>query len=396
MSTMSHDPPMTLGSDSNRSGQDTQISFGIFDWIDDGGDRSVDYLGRLKLLEYADRAGFWGYHLAEHHGTPLGGAPSPNVFLGAVAARTRRLRLGPLVSLLPLYDPLRLLEEICMLDQLSQGRLELGVGRGVSPDELALFGVDAAVSKAMFEEALRVILMGLETGRVDFEGAFYRYHDVRIPLRPRQQPYPPLWYPGANADSVPWIGRHGFNTLFAWISEWLFRTQGTTTREQLARYEQELERHRTEAGRLNGHVPQPRYGLVRHVYVADGDRRAREEARPAHDRFFAHFNDMALKRHGREIYPADFEAFIDEGFLLVGSPATVAERIATGMKAAGGNYFVSVFAFGGLASEQYLRSVDLFAREVMPVVQRAWTGEGTAATARAGALPQLGRGWSGP
>jgi alkanesulfonate monooxygenase SsuD/methylene tetrahydromethanopterin reductase-like flavin-dependent oxidoreductase (luciferase family) len=371
-----HQTPPAGPSDSNGSGPDTGLTFGIFDWIDDGGDRAIDYLGRLRLLEYADTAGFWGYHLAEHHGSPLGGAPSPNVFLGAVAARTRQLRLGPLVSLLPLYNPLRLLEEICMLDQLSQGRLELGVGRGVSPVELALFGVDAAESRAMFEEALQVILTGLTTGRLDFEGTYYRYHDVPVALRPRQQPYPPLWYPASNPDSVPWIGQHGFNTLSAWISEALFRSQGTTTSEQLARYAQELAQHRADGGRLNGHVPRPRYGIVRHVYVAETDQRARDEARPAHDRFFAHFNQLWLERLGREVYPANFDAFVDAGFLLVGAPGTVAERVAHELEAAGGglNYFVSVFAFGGLQPERYLRSIDLFAREVMPAVRGARLG----------------------
>src|SRR5579864_4038821 len=101
-----------------------------------------EYDDRLQLIEAYYRAGFYTYHLAEHHGTPLGLAPSPGVFLAAVAYRTRKLRFGPLVYLLPLYNPLRLIEEICMLDQISNGRFELGVGRGISPFELAYHGVD--------------------------------------------------------------------------------------------------------------------------------------------------------------------------------------------------------------------------------------------------------------
>src|SRR5918911_1091332 len=93
------------------------LSFGIFDWLD----RNDPVLGetyeqRLQMLEAADQAGFYCYHLAEHHGTPLGMAPSPGLFLAAAAQRTKRLRLGPLVFILPLYDPVRLLQEICMLD----------------------------------------------------------------------------------------------------------------------------------------------------------------------------------------------------------------------------------------------------------------------------------------
>ena len=102
-----------------------QVSFGLFDWVDRGETPLQQlYEERLQLLEVADTAGFFCYHLAEHHATPLGMAPSPALFLTAVAQRTR-LRVGPLVYLLPLYNPLRLIEEVCMLDHISGGRLEL-------------------------------------------------------------------------------------------------------------------------------------------------------------------------------------------------------------------------------------------------------------------------------
>src|SRR6202012_1881721 len=104
-----------------------------------------------------DRYGFYAYHLAEHHGTPLGLAPSPGIFLAVVAQRTRRLRFGPLVYSLPLYHPIRLIEEICMLDQLSGGCFELGVGRGVSPIEVGFYGVDHAAGPRQFPEALQLI-----------------------------------------------------------------------------------------------------------------------------------------------------------------------------------------------------------------------------------------------
>src|SRR5437016_12977750 len=111
-----------------------QVAFGLFDWVDRGeAPLHQLYEERLQLLEAADAAGFFCYHLAEHHATPLGMAPSPGMFLAAAAQRTRRIRLGPLVYLLPLYEPRRLLEEICMLDPLSRGRLDVGVGRGVPP-----------------------------------------------------------------------------------------------------------------------------------------------------------------------------------------------------------------------------------------------------------------------
>src|SRR5882724_2510700 len=111
-----------------------QLTFGVFDHLDRGGRSIADlFEQRLRIVELYDRAGFHAYHLAEHHSTPLGMAPSPSVFLSAVAQRTKALRFGPLVYTVNLYHPLRLIDEICMLDQLSGGRLELGVGRGISP-----------------------------------------------------------------------------------------------------------------------------------------------------------------------------------------------------------------------------------------------------------------------
>src|SRR6188508_2381462 len=128
------------------------MEFGIFDHLDRSPSSLADYYEeRLAIVELFDRTGFHAYHLAEHHATPLGMAPSPSVFLAAVAQRTRRLRFGPLVYTLNLYHPLRLIDEICMLDQMSGGRLELGVGRGVSPHETAYFGVDPKVGQERFE-----------------------------------------------------------------------------------------------------------------------------------------------------------------------------------------------------------------------------------------------------
>jgi hypothetical protein len=130
-----------------------QIAFGLFDWIDRGtAPMHQLYEDRLQLLQAADMAGFFCYHLAEHHLTPLSMAPSPALFLAAATQRTRRIRLGPLVYLLPLYDPLRLIAEVCMLDQMSRGRLELGIGRGISPYELRHYGVDPAASRMIFNE----------------------------------------------------------------------------------------------------------------------------------------------------------------------------------------------------------------------------------------------------
>src|SRR3989454_7639850 len=157
----------------------SDVAFGLFDWIDRRqGPLGQLYEERLQLLEAAEAAGFFCYHLAEHHATPLGMAPSPSVFLAAAAQRTRRIRLGPLVYLLPLYSPLRLIGEICMLDHLSGGRLELGVGRGGSPYEVGYSGFYPRRTPPTFQEALEVIVAGLTCERLTYRGEHHHYDGV--------------------------------------------------------------------------------------------------------------------------------------------------------------------------------------------------------------------------
>ena len=133
--------------------------------------RSSDfYEDRLKLIEAYDRAGIYGYHCAEHHSTPLGMAPSPSVYLAAIGQRTRRLRFGPLVYTLALYHPLRLAEEICMLDQMSRGRFLLGIGKGISPIEVGYYGVDYKNADKMFAESLAIIMQALTKKTRGFRG----------------------------------------------------------------------------------------------------------------------------------------------------------------------------------------------------------------------------------
>src|SRR5215468_8391933 len=155
------------------------MKFGIFDHLDRNDLPLAEfYEQRLTLVEAYDGAGFHAYHTAEHHATPLGLAASPSVFLAAVAQRTRRLRFGPLVYTLPLHHPLRVVEEVCMLDQLSRGRFELGVGRGISPIETAYFGVDPEQRQKMYLEALQILRQALTGRTLTFHGEFYHYADV--------------------------------------------------------------------------------------------------------------------------------------------------------------------------------------------------------------------------
>jgi alkanesulfonate monooxygenase SsuD/methylene tetrahydromethanopterin reductase-like flavin-dependent oxidoreductase (luciferase family) len=350
--------------DRNKSQADaTPVQFGIFDWIDRNQLPLPDlYEQRLQCLEYADEAGFYCYHLAEHQATPLGMAPSPSVFLSAAIQRTRRLRLGPLVYLLPLYNPLRLVQEICMLDNMSRGRLEVGVGRGVSPYELAFYNVTPQQSRTMFREALDVLISGLTNAAVSYAGEYYSFKDVRLHLEPCQRPYPPLWYPTDNTNSIQWLAEEGFNTITHYPPM-------ATMRDLFDLYKRVWKEHCSNPKRLNAHVTDPKYGIVRHLYVAETDAQARSEAKAAFADFIDNFNYLRLVNgdtSGRAAYLADFEARLAEGLHIVGSPETVKTRVQEHLRITGSNYFVGSFFFGTLTREQTLRSMRLFAEEVMP------------------------------
>ena len=131
------------------------MKFGVFDHVDKAGRALAEqFAQRVDYVAAADRLGFYCYHVAEHHATPLNMVPVPGVFLGAVAQATESIRLGPLTYLLPLYSPLRLMEEIGMFDHLSNGRMEIGVGRGVSPFELNYHNYDPDTAREVYGEAL--------------------------------------------------------------------------------------------------------------------------------------------------------------------------------------------------------------------------------------------------
>ena len=340
------------------------VEFGVFDWIDW---RQVPlgqlYEDRLRLAQAADAAGFACYHLAEHHATPLGMAPSPSVFLSAVAQRTRRIHLGPLVFLLPLYSPLRLIGEICMLDHLSGGRLELGVGRGVSPYELAFHGLDPASTRAMFQEALAVILAGLTSAELTFEGKHYRYDRVPMELHPLQRPYPPLWYATSNLDSVPWAAARNMHLVGL--------GPAAPYRAFVDAYREVWPRHASDPARLNPHVATPRAAINRQVVIADTDAEAEAIARAVHPRWAASFVKLWVEHGDAAVaHRVDLDAALRAETILCGSPGRVREQVARLIETTGVNYVICCFAWGDLTYEQALRSLRLFEAEVMPAFRR--------------------------
>jgi alkanesulfonate monooxygenase SsuD/methylene tetrahydromethanopterin reductase-like flavin-dependent oxidoreductase (luciferase family) len=335
------------------------MEFGVFDHIDSSGQSLRDfYATRLRLVERFDRAGFYAYHVAEHHGTPLGLAPSPALFLAGAIQRTTRIRLGPLVFILPLYNPLRLIDEIAMLDQMSGGRLELGIGRGTSPLEAALFNSDHSQSAAVYAEALQVILKGLTHPVLNHAGEFYRFKDIPMELQPLQKPHPPLWIGGHSIDGAARAAKLGANYV---------------TQDTAAATRPYADSFRAAWREAWPGKPLPKLGLLRFIVVADSDAEAERIARRAYPKWHTAYDHLYRKHgmaHERGEKTASFDVTFVEGVRGVcGSPAKVTHELRAQAEIAGVNYLVGQFAFGDLSEDEVARSIDLFAAKVMPALK---------------------------
>ena len=334
--------------------------FGIFDHLDDGGvPLGQLFEERLQLIEAYDRAGFYGYHLAEHHATPLGYAPSPGVFLSAVAQRTRQLRFGPMVYLLPLYHPLRLIEEICMLDQMSAGRFLLGVGRGISPIEVGFFGVDFAHGMQQYEEALAVIRLGLTHDELTYRGEFYNFDAVPIVLKPAQLPHPPLWYGVSRPETLSWAAENDVNLVS-------FLRPMPAMRSLVEQFQAEWAALGKRPDTL------PCIGVTRHIVVAETEKEARNIAARAY-RPWRRNMEVLWERRGVR-FPLqgeladEFDVLQRHGVAFAGTPAGARDYVAAQAEGSGINYFVCDMAFGDITLDEAKRSVELFAQEVMPAL----------------------------
>src|SRR5215813_11669486 len=329
------------------------MDLGIFDHLDR---RDVPvhehYESRLRLLEKYDAAGFYSYHLAEHHATPLGLAPVPGIFLAAATQRTRRIRLGPCVYCLPLYDPLRLIEEVCMLDQLSRGRFDFGVGRGIVPYEMAYFNLHHLETEEIYREALEVIVAGLTSEVLEHRGPHYTYRKVPMVLRPFQTPHPPLWYGLGHDRGAEWAAANGVHVLSNHPPE------GAT--ELFARY-------RDVWHRKQGTAPMPKLGMTRHVVVASTDAEAEAIARPNYATWYANLTKLWRDFGSTPIrFARDFDEARQRGLAVAGTAARVREELERQIAVSTCTYLVVRPIFGDVTEAEAGASIDRFASEVLP------------------------------
>jgi alkanesulfonate monooxygenase SsuD/methylene tetrahydromethanopterin reductase-like flavin-dependent oxidoreductase (luciferase family) len=335
------------------------MKFGVFDQNDRSGlPITVQYENRLALAELYDRLGFHCFHMSEHHGTSLSMTPSPSVWMAALTQRTKRLRLCPLVYLLPTYHPARLYEEICTLDHLSGGRFEFGIGRGASPHELDALGIESAKAAKMYAEAFETIRRCFAEKSVTTTGEFWSLKDYAAEMKPFQQPCPPMWYAVGSPDSVVWPAQNGLNVVCG----------GPVSRVRAIsdRYREE----RAAAG-LQSETASL-IGINRYIIVGGTDREAHELGRKAWPTFYESFIKL-WRKHGTEPVnaklPPSFDQLVDSGQAIVGSAKKVAQTLSDQVSGGGLNYVIGSFMFGSMLHADATASVIRFAEEVAPALQ---------------------------
>lgn len=326
-------------------------------YVREGKSHALAFADTFAQIDEAETLGIDSVWVVEQHFRPWASIlPSPMLMASAIATRTQRMRIGLAVQVLPLNNPLRSVEEACMVDQISQGRFDFGVGRSGITKFYTGYNVPYSESRARFDESLDIILEAFNNETFSYQGQFYSFHDVTVAPRPVQQPHPPIWVSTATAESFPELGRRGF-PLLLWF-------QGNWFEEPLKAYHKAW----TEAGR-----PGEPQVLVRiPAYVGETTERAREEPREStlHDlRRVA----RESRQEGREEraaqaeYQAQHYDKVLQTRVAYGSPEEMVERLKEFKERMGVSGFLLDMNFGGqIPHYQVLNSMRLLADKVIP------------------------------
>ena len=326
----------------------------------------------LQEVELAEELGFDSVWLPEHHFSVYGMLGDTLTLAAAVAARTEHIKIGTAVVLLPLQHPVRVAEQAALVDCLSNGRLLLGVGRAYQPGEFAGFGVDPAESRARFFESIEILLKCFSGEKFSYDGKFWNCKDVELFPRPVQKPYPPIYMAAVSPPSYQLAAVHGLSILRAPRF-----TRISLVQEQWGEYcAQMLEK---------GRDPMAQYQpMLIQRFVADTEEDAKRIAEPHATWYHELFQKVLPGAPGREVHPG-YEVYdtVRQAHAKVtyddlanwgsafGTPEQVADRIITYARDAGVNHWMAEMKFGGLAHDDALRSMKLFAKEVMPRVRDA-------------------------
>ncbi len=335
------------------------LEFGMWDSFEHqtGVSAADQYSQRIELIQTAEALDFHGYHVAEHHLSPLSMAPSPLTFLAAVARETERIRLGAMVVIVPLYPPIRLVEEICMVDALSDGRLDVGVGRGIRDVEHEWFGHDPATARERYTAAFRRVRAALATGEIEVDQPGGGTAVVPLLHSPTQPGGPRYWYVGNAALAA----EEGMNVLA--------RQPG---RDEIDQFRATWTQHHL-AGSAAHREPEPMIGATRPIYVAETDEEAEAVVRRSWPTLGDHFWATDTRSGGHSLNRetatgitggGDHHEALRAGSILFGSPATVRDVLTDYLDVAGPgfNYLVSGFQWGNLTHDEAKRSLTTVRR----------------------------------
>src|SRR3990170_6893539 len=346
-------------------------------WNKPGMTTAQRYAQLWRELERCDEHGFDYAFSVEHHFAPQESwMPSPAAYAAAAGAHTKRLRLGPMGYIVPLYDPLRIVEEVATLDNMLDGRLEVGLVSGIRPDYFHAYRADFENRRALVEEAVRLIKIPFSSdGPFSFEGPYHQYRDVRLSVRPVQRPHPPLWIESRDPATLELLAREGIHTGYFMAMP----------RDEVAPRYRDYVRRWGEAG----HAEPPNVSYWTLVYVDETDELARERAlphilhkyttvrsddEPDADESYRKLAAMFVKR-GEPGAARIAEHLMDPDYLMtnelvfVGSPQTVTDQIRRAAAEGMFNTVLCEFNFGSMPEKQLMRSIDLFAQHVIPALR---------------------------
>jgi alkanesulfonate monooxygenase SsuD/methylene tetrahydromethanopterin reductase-like flavin-dependent oxidoreductase (luciferase family) len=321
---------------------------------------------QLEEVELAERIGIDQMWFFEHHLTPTAPVPSPNLLIAAAAHRTRRIRFASMVNILPFRHPLLVAEEAAMLDNLTQGRFDMGLGRGLRPPEFEAFGVDQERSRAMFLESFEIIRRVFADENFSHRGEYWTV-TKEAPLSPPlvQRPHPPFLVSAQSQESLRWAAQ--YDIPFAQIDSLAEQAKG----------DQALYRSVQTA---HGHAPHPRLYLMREIYVAETDAQARAEAEPYLLQYWELWNRYTQftrsgklpdsydfwRRQAPMLHAMSFDEIIGNDMVILGSPETVANgilRLAGELELMG---LAMIFKLGAMPYDMVERSMAAFGRHVVP------------------------------
>jgi alkanesulfonate monooxygenase SsuD/methylene tetrahydromethanopterin reductase-like flavin-dependent oxidoreductase (luciferase family) len=337
------------------------------------GHRHADIIHReLEQVEWTEELGFDEVWFTEHHFIDYGLSVDPSSLAAAAASRTRRVRIGLAAAILPFHHPLRLAEQMALVDIISSGRLDVGVGRGNRPAEFAGYRVPQVESRDRFDETVEILRLAWTRERFSFHGRFFDVDDVRVIPKPVQQPHPPLYQVCVSKDGIENTALRGWPMLNSVLTGPV--DQLLANRDTYVGTLQKAGRTAEEIAALLG-----RWGVSRQIYVAETDARALAEARDAEMWYQESFRRFVVPERIEDAHPSlqpGFRAMAEKlakvtwedlvrETLAFGSPDTVARHIEH-MRRLGVGQVLCWMNFGGLPQDRIRRSMELFAREVMP------------------------------